>query len=107
MLSMTPRTPSPPSNMEVETCFGGVSAKGTGQLHCIKGTMDNVPSGPGHLKWVLDGFSSMTMTQNTTKTTKEWLKKKHIKLLEWPSQSHSKPVEGAEGSSCQTSASKP
>ncbi len=39
---MTPRTPSPPSNMEVETlCFGGCfSAKGTGQLHRIKGTMD-------------------------------------------------------------------
>ncbi len=42
MLPMTPRTPSPPSNMEVETlCFGGVfSAKGTGQLHRIKGMMD-------------------------------------------------------------------
>ncbi len=42
MLPMTPRTPSPSSNMEVETlCFGGgVSAKGTGQLHRIKGTMD-------------------------------------------------------------------
>ncbi len=37
-----PRTPSPPSNMEVETlCFGGVfSAKGTRQLHRIKGAMD-------------------------------------------------------------------
>ncbi len=81
MLSMTPRTPSPPSNMEVETCFWGGSAKGTGQLHCIKG--DDVPSVPGHLKWVVDGFSSMTMTQNTRpKTTKEWLKKKHIKVLE-------------------------
>ncbi len=42
MLPMTPRTPSPPSNMEVKTlCFGGCfSAKGTGQLHRIKGTMD-------------------------------------------------------------------
>ncbi len=30
----------------------------------------------------------MTMTQNTlAKATKEWLKKKHIKVLEWPSQS--------------------
>ncbi len=27
------------------------------------------------------------MTQNTAKATKEWLKKKHIKVLEWPSQS--------------------
>ncbi len=40
------------------------------------------------------------------KATKEWLKKKHIKVLEWPTQSHRKFVEGAEGSSCQTSASK-
>uniref|UniRef100_A0AAY5L2C8 Uncharacterized protein n=1 Tax=Esox lucius TaxID=8010 RepID=A0AAY5L2C8_ESOLU len=41
MLPMTPRTPSPPSNMEVETMLcGGFSAKGTGQLHRIKGTTD-------------------------------------------------------------------
>ncbi len=40
MLPMTPRTPSPPSNMEVETLrFGGVFL-GTGQLHRIKETMD-------------------------------------------------------------------
>ncbi len=40
---MTPRKPSPPSNMEVETlCFGMFSAKWTGQLHRIKGTMDGV-----------------------------------------------------------------
>ncbi len=42
MLPMTPRTPSPLSNMEMETlCFGGsFSAKGTEQLHPIKGMMD-------------------------------------------------------------------
>ncbi len=46
MLPMTPRTPSPPSNIEVETFNawgtggGDGSAKGTGQLHRIKGTMD-------------------------------------------------------------------
>ncbi len=41
-LSMTPRTPSPPSNMEVETlCFGSVFLlRGTGQLHRVKRTMD-------------------------------------------------------------------
>ncbi len=37
MLPMTPRTPS---NMEVETFWGCFSAKGTGQLHRIKGMMD-------------------------------------------------------------------
>ncbi len=51
MLLMTPRTPSPPSNMEVERlCFGGGgSAKGTGQLHYIKGMMDGAmyPQGQG------------------------------------------------------------
>ncbi len=42
MLPRTPRTQSPPTNMEVETlCFGGCFyAKGTGQLHHIKGTID-------------------------------------------------------------------
>ncbi len=42
MLPMTSETPSPPSNMEVETLFSGFffSGKGTGQLHSIKGTMD-------------------------------------------------------------------
>ncbi len=69
MLPMIPRTPSPLSNMEVETLyFGGVfSAKGTGQLHCIKGDdgdgWGHVP--PGHWKCVVDGYSSMTMNQNT------------------------------------------
>ncbi len=76
MLPMTPRTPSPLSNMEVETlCFGGVfSAKGTGQLHRIKGTSGpGYWSQPGHWKWVVDWYSSMTMTQNTWPM--QWLKK--------------------------------
>ncbi len=91
MLPMTPRTPSPPSNMEVETlCFGGVfSAKWTGQLHRIKGTMDGpctvrtraLKMGRG---WV---FQQDNDPKHTAKATKEWLKKKHIKVLEWPSQS--------------------
>ncbi len=39
MLPMTPRTPSPQTggNIMLWGCF---SAKGTGQLHRIKGTMD-------------------------------------------------------------------
>ncbi len=61
MLPMTPRTPSPPSNMEVETlCFGGVFLL-RGQDNCTasKGRWT------GPCKWVVDGYSSMTMTQNT------------------------------------------
>ncbi len=88
---MTPRTPFPPSNMEVETiCFGGIFLlRGQDNYTALKGRWTgHVPSGPGHWKWVVDGYSSMTITQNhTVKATKEWLKKKHIKVLEWPSQS--------------------
>ncbi len=47
-----------------------------------------------HWRWVVAGSSSMTMTPNTQQgqtqllnTTKEWLCKKHFKVLEWPSQS--------------------
>ncbi len=45
--------------------------------------------------------------KHMAKATKEWLKKKHIKVLEWSSQSpdlNPTEKEGAEGSSCQTSA---
>ncbi len=68
MLPMTPRTPSPPSNMEVETlCFGGVFLlRGQDNFIASKGRW----TGPctvraralkmGH-GWVF----SMTMTQNT------------------------------------------
>ena len=47
-------------NLMLWGCF---SAKGTGRLHRIEGRM------------------------NGTNATKEWLKNKHIKVLEWPSQS--------------------
>ncbi len=51
--------------------WGCFSAKGTGQLHRIKWWMGPMYgqgqhwSQPGHWKWVVDGYSSMTMTQNT------------------------------------------
>ncbi len=116
---MTPRTPSPPSNMEVETlCFGGVfllrgqdnctASKGRWMGPCTIRAKALKPArtlkmGRG---WV---FQHDNDPKHTAKATKEWLKKKHIKVLEWPSQSrsHRKSVEGDEGLSCQTSASKP
>ncbi len=76
MLPMTPRTPS---NMEVETlCFGGIfllrgqdnctASKGrwTGPCTVRTGALNQ----PGHWKWVVDGYSSMTMTQNTRQGNK-------------------------------------
>ncbi len=94
---MTPRTPSPQSNMEVETlCFGGVFLL-RGQDNCTasKGRW----TGPCTVRaralnparamkmgrgWV---FQHDNDPKHTVKATKEWLKKKHIKVLEWPSQS--------------------
>ncbi len=66
--------------------WGCFSAKGTGQLHRIKGTMALKPAralkmGRG---WV---FQHDNDPKHTAKATKEWLKKKHITFLEWPSQS--------------------
>ena len=100
MLPMTPRTPSPPSNMEVETlCFGGVFLlRGQDNFTASKGSMDgamyrqilgeNLLPSARALKmgcgWV---FQHDNDPKHTAKATKEWLKKKHIKVLEWPSQS--------------------
>ncbi|CDQ71494.1 unnamed protein product [Oncorhynchus mykiss] len=74
--------------------WGCFSAKGTGQLHRIKGTMyrqilgENILPSARALKmgrgWV---FQHNNDPKHTAKATKEWLKKKHIKVLEWPSQS--------------------
>ncbi len=89
MLPMTPRTPSPPSNREVETlCFGGVFLL-RGQDNCTASKGQSVPLKPAKaLKmgrgWV---FQHENDPKHTAKASKEWLKKKHIKVLEWPSQS--------------------
>ncbi len=57
-------------------CFGGVFLiRGKGNFtHQRKDGQGHVPSGHwsqlGHWKWVLDGYSSMTMTQNTRQSNK-------------------------------------
>ncbi len=78
--------------------WGCFSAKGTGRLHRIERPMDgamyckildeNLLPPARTLKmghgWV---FQHDNDPKHTTKATKEWLKKKHIEVLEWPSQS--------------------
>ena len=78
--------------------WGCFSAKGTGRLHRIEGRMD------GAMYWEMLGdnllpsartlkmcrgwvFQHDNDPKHTAKATKEWLKKKHIKVMEWPSQS--------------------
>ncbi len=91
MLPMTPRTPSPPSNMEVgRLCFGGVFLL-RGQDNCIasKGRWTGVCTVRARTLIMGRGgvFQHDNDQKHTAKATKEWLKKKHIKVLEWPSQS--------------------
>ena len=107
-------------NLMLWGCF---SAKGTGRLHRIEGRMngamyreimgDNLLPSVRALKmghgWV---FQHDNDPKHMAKATKEWLKKKHIKVLEWPSQSPDlnpieRSVEGAEALSCQATASEP
>uniref|UniRef100_A0AAY5L7N1 Transposase Tc1-like domain-containing protein n=1 Tax=Esox lucius TaxID=8010 RepID=A0AAY5L7N1_ESOLU len=75
--------------------WGCFSAKGTGRLHHIEGRMDSamyreilannlLPSvralKMGH-GWV---FQHVNDPKHTARATKEWLRKKHLKVLEWP-----------------------
>ncbi|KAI4885044.1 hypothetical protein NFI96_004333 [Prochilodus magdalenae] len=78
--------------------WGCFSAHGTGRLHCIKERMagamyceilgNNLLPSIRALKmgrgWV---FQHDNDPKHTARITKEWLRKKHIKVLEWPSQS--------------------
>ncbi|KAI4886548.1 hypothetical protein NFI96_027113 [Prochilodus magdalenae] len=79
--------------------WGCFSAHGTGRLHCIKERMigamyceilgNNLLSSVRALKmgrgWVFQHDNDPK--EWITRITKEWLRKKHIKVLEWPSQS--------------------
>uniref|UniRef100_A0A8C7TU33 Transposase Tc1-like domain-containing protein n=1 Tax=Oncorhynchus mykiss TaxID=8022 RepID=A0A8C7TU33_ONCMY len=78
--------------------WGCFSAKGTGRLRRIEGRMDgamyrkilanNLLPSVRALKmgrgWV---FQHDNDPKHTARATKEWLRKKHLKVLEWPSQS--------------------
>ena len=100
MLPVTPKTPSPPSNMEVETlCFGGVFIlRGQDNFTTLKGTMDGAMYHQILGENLLPSERALKMgrglvfqhdndPKHTAKATKEWLKKKHINVLECPSQS--------------------
>ncbi len=69
--------------------WGCFSAKGTGQLHRIKGTMDGAMyrQSQGIENWSCIVFKHDNDPKHTAKATKEWLKKEHIKVQDWPSQS--------------------
>uniref|UniRef100_A0AAY5K5G6 Transposase Tc1-like domain-containing protein n=1 Tax=Esox lucius TaxID=8010 RepID=A0AAY5K5G6_ESOLU len=76
--------------------WGCFSAKGTGTLHRIKGTMDEAMHRQILGENLLPSARALKMgcgwvfqhdPKHMAKATKEWLKKKHIKVLEWPSQS--------------------
>ncbi|KAJ4936658.1 hypothetical protein JOQ06_001245 [Pogonophryne albipinna] len=78
--------------------WGCFSAKGPGRLICVKERMngamyreilsDNLLPSARALKmkrgWV---FQHDNDPKHTARATKEWLRKKHFKVLEWPSQS--------------------
>ncbi|KAK6296749.1 hypothetical protein J4Q44_G00328910 [Coregonus suidteri] len=78
--------------------WGCFSAKGTGRMHRIEGRMDgamyreilanNLLPSVRALKmgrgWV---FQHDNDPKHKARATKEWLRKKHLKVLEWPSQS--------------------
>ncbi len=112
MLSMTTRTPSPPSNMEVETlCFGGVFLL-EGQDNCTA-SKDGQWTGPCTVRArALKPVRALKMGhgwvfQHDNDPKQQRSGSRRSTLRSWSGLAHSKSVEGADGSSCPKSASKP
>ncbi len=102
--------------------WGCFSAKGPGRLICVKERMngaiyrellsENLLPSARALKmkrgWV---FQHDNDPKHTARATKEWLRKKHFKVLEWSSQSpdlnpHRKSLEGVKSPCCPATAPK-
>ncbi len=100
--------------MEVETCFGAVFLLRVLDGFALRVPMDqamyckildkNILPSARTLKvgreWVFQHDNDPKhIAKNTAKATKEWLKKKHIKVMEWSSQSTDLyPIENLWGS---------
>ncbi len=78
--------------------WGSFSAKGTGRLHHIEGRMNGAMYREILANNLLPSLRALKMgrgwvfqhdhdPKHTARATKEWLRKKHFKVLEWPSQS--------------------
>ena len=72
--------------------WGCFSAKGTGRLHHIEGRMNGAVYQDIFGNNLLPSVRALKMGcgwvfQHDNEPTKEWLKKKHTKVQEWPSQS--------------------
>ncbi len=78
--------------------WGCFSAKGPGRLICVKERMNGAMYREILSKNLLPSARALKMKRgwvfqhdndpkHTTRATKEWLRKKHFKVLEWPSQS--------------------
>uniref|UniRef100_A0AAY5K8J5 Tc1-like transposase DDE domain-containing protein n=1 Tax=Esox lucius TaxID=8010 RepID=A0AAY5K8J5_ESOLU len=78
--------------------WGCFSAKGTGRLHRIEGRMDGAMYCETLANNLLPSVRALKMgrgclfqhdnnPKHTARATKEWLSKKYLKVLEWPSQS--------------------
>ncbi len=76
--------------MEVETCFGGVFLlRGQDNCTALKGRWTGPCTIRGRALKIGCGweFQHNNDPKHTAKVSKEWLMKKHSKVLEWPSQS--------------------